>query len=939
MTTTSMARRCRRHALAMSLLLTAALPAQAWAQAIGGTVTDSTDTRALEAVEIELVELQRTEVTGRDGGFRFPDVPAGTYTLVARYTAAPVVTQTVTVPAQGEARADFRLGRPDEGAILVIGQRANLASSLSRQRAGEGVSTVLTRDAIGQFPDQNVAEALRRAPGINVLNDQGEGRFVSVRGLDPELNSTSINGNRVPATGGDSRAAALDVIPSELVEAITIKKSLTPDMDGDTLGGSIEIETTSAFSRTKPYVGVSVEGSYNDLRDAWSPKAGLDFSIPLSDSFGVAGGFSYYDRRFSSDNVEASGWATTDDGVVYAEEVDYRDYDVTRERIGASLSFDARVGETTELYLRGLYSRFDDDEFRRRLIFIFSEEPASGTDTTASFDSADGRIEVRRDIKDRGEAQEIRTASFGGKTELDGWKFVYDASWSRATQTEAGSTDPMRFRRRTASAGQLGVTFDYSDPQVPGYTIDFGEAGFLNPANYGLTLFERTTEEDAKDEEYALRADVTREIALDSGTFEIQAGAKMRWRDKGQDFTIDLYNSFAGGLTLDRLAGPSSYGLASIDPVPGTEALRDFLDQNGLTGFVRNDFESTFVSAAEDYQASEDILAGYLLGRYVTSSLRVIGGVRVERTENEFSANRLEINEDAETLAIVPVGFERSYTDWLPSLNVRFEPTTDLVLRAAAYKSVVRPRIASVAPRFIIEENEDGERSGAFGNPDLQPFSAWNFDAAVEYYFARDAAVSFGAFYKTIKDFIVTGEFDDLTFNGITVDEGTVPLNGEKATVKGLEFSYQQALTFLPAPLDGLLVNFNYTFTDTQGQLADGELTTGRFIPLPASSRHTINAVLGYEKGPLSLRAAGAYRSGYLDEIGGDPEEDRYVDKHMQVDFTAKYRVTPNIQLIGEFINAFDEPYYAFQNGPDGRRLLQYEEYSWTAKIGVKATF
>ncbi len=935
----SNARYRRKLSLAVLLLGSTAISGQALAQNVVGTVVDSSSTRALDAAQIELVELQRTDSTSRDGGFRFTDVPAGTYTLVARYTSAEPVTRTVTVPRSGDVRVDFQLGSPGEGAILVIGQRANLASSISRQRAGEGVSTVLTRDAIGQFPDQNVAEALRRAPGINVLNDQGEGRFVSVRGLDPELNSTSINGNRVLATGGDSRAAALDVIPSELVEAITIKKSLTPDMDADTLGGSVEIETTSAFSRTKPFVGLSVEGSYNDLREAWSPKAGVDFSIPIGSDFGVAGGVSYYNRRFASDNVEASGWGVSDAGVVFAEEVDYRDYDVTRERIGASLSFDARVGATTELYLRGLYSRFDDQEFRRRLIFIFDEEPANGTATSASFDSADGRIEVRRDIKDRGEAQEIKTVSLGGKTEFDGWKFVYDAAYSQATQTENGSVDPMRFRRRTASPGQLGVTFDYSNPQIPAYTIDFGEAGFVDPANYGLTLLERTTAERARDEEYSVRGDVTRSIPLASGTFDIQGGLKFRWRDKRQDFTIDLFDGFDGGLTLDQIPGSQTYGLAVIDPVPGGDALRAFLARDGYAGFSRNDLESEFVSAAEDYRATEDVYAGYLLGRYTSSTFQLIGGVRLERTENQFFTKLVEFNEDLETLSIAPRSFDRGYTDWLPSLNVRFEPQRDVVLRAAAYKSLVRPRIASVAPRFVVEENEDGERSGAFGNPDLLPNRAWNFDVAAEYYFARDAAISIGGFYKSIDNFIVTGVFDDFTFDGITVDEGEVPLNGERATVKGLEFSYQQALTFLPAPFDGLLVNFNYSYTDPEGRLADGELTTGRFIPLPASAKHTLNAVLGYEKGPLSLRAAGAYRSGYLDEIGGDAGEDRYVDKHFQADFTAKYRVTPNVQVVGEFINAFDEPYYAYQNGPQGRRLLQYEEYSWTAKIGVRANF
>ena len=225
-----------RILLGTCLSLVAALPTAAYASDIVGTVSDATDTRALQSTELRLVELGRVAESGRDGSFRFTDVPAGTYTLEARYSGADPRTQEVVVPETGSVTANVVLGT--DGTILVIGQAANLASSLSRQRAADGVESVLTRDGIGQFPDQNVAESLRRLPGVNILNDQGEGRFVSVRGLDPELNSASINGARVPAPESDVRSVALDVVPSELIESIEVKKSLTPDMDGDTIGAS-----------------------------------------------------------------------------------------------------------------------------------------------------------------------------------------------------------------------------------------------------------------------------------------------------------------------------------------------------------------------------------------------------------------------------------------------------------------------------------------------------------------------------------------------------------------------------------------------------------------------------------------------------------------------------------------------------------------------------
>lgn len=937
----------RRGSLSAILLASTVISAPAIAGTLTGSVVDSDGVRGLQGAQVEIVELDRVTTAGQDGIYRFPDVPAGTYTLRATYAGADEGSTSVSVTETGVSRSDIVLSAGgQDAAILVIGQFANLGSSISRQRAADGVSTVLTRDAVGQFPDQNVAEALRRAPGINVLNDQGEGRFVSVRGLDPNLNSTSINGNRVLATGGDERAAALDVIPSELVESIEIKKTLTPDMDGDTLGGSVEINTTSAFDRRTGFLSVKAEGSYNEQREKISPKVGLDFSTRIGDDFGISGGVSYHKRIFGSDNIEMGGWTEADSGIAYAEDLEYRDYDVTRERIGGSLSFDARVSDSTELYLRGVYSRFDDVEFRRRLIFGFDEEPiASSTDTSATFDSEDGRIEVRRDFKDRQEIQTIKTVSVGGKTEAGPWRLTYDAAWSEARQFEDGSVDPIRFRQRFEDPGELGVTIDTSNLQRPTYTIGFGETAFLDPAGFRPTLLERTTDEDARDREYSLRADLARSFALSQGTFEIQGGVKARFREKRLDFTIDLFDDFDDSFTLADMLGRQTYSLANIEPVVDPKTWRAFYRDNGTTGMERNALESEWVSAAEDYRAKEDILAAYLLGRYDSSDLRVIGGVRVEQTKNEFAANRLEVNEDAETLSITPINFNRDYTDWLPSASLRYQPASDIVLRAGVFRSVMRPKLSNIAPRFVVEENEDGDREGSFGNPDLQPYRAWNFDVSAEYYFARNAVVQIGAFYKEIQGFIVDAEFDEDTppyngvYNGVPFSEASIPLNGDKAKVKGVEFSYQQALDFLPGALDGLLLNINYTYTDAEGRLADGAQTTGRYIPLPASSKHTFNAVLGYEKGPVSLRLSGAYHSGYLDELGDEAEEDRYVREHFQLDFTAKYRLTQNVQVIGELVNILDEPYTAYNHFGGSERLLQYEEYGITAKLGVKVTF
>lgn len=935
-----------------SVAAVAALGASsAWAGEINGQVTDRGEVQSLEGAQIDIVELGRTAQSAIDGRFRFADVPAGQYTLRIRYAAAAPQTLSVTVPETGAVNVNVALAAAAGGdEILVIGQRASLASSISRQRASDTVETVLTRDGIGQFPDQNVAETVRRAPGVNVLNDQGEGRFVAVRGLSPDLNAASINGVRVTAPESDVRSVALDVIPSDLIESIEIQKTLTPDMDADSLGGSINIQTTRGFDRRDPLLAVRAEMSYNDLNTEWSPRYSVDFARAFG-NLGVAGGLSYTNRTFSTDNVELDGWDEAG-GVAYADTVEYRDYDVERTRIGGSLSLDYRLGAHTTLSARGLHSIFEDQEYRGRLIFEMDEAPNSGTATGASFISDDGQIRVERDMKDRYEEQTISSLLFGGQTELRNWSFRYEASWSFAEEQERGSLDPVSFRRDFDAAGELGVAFDYSNWRIPGYAITAGQSLFLDPTEYEFNEVERTTISDSQDEEFAYRFDITRTFALDQGSLELQYGARQRFREKSFDAQIDFYEM--DGLTLADFLGAASYGLADIDPIPSQTSFRPFFNQN-FASFERASIDSAFDSLVSDYSVDEDITAGYAIARYEAGPLRIIGGLRYERTEQDVRGNLAElveeggvyagagslVIEDGDSVYVTPAGFSRSYENWLPSANLRFEVTDNIVMRAGVYRSVLRPRPGQIAPRFIVEQNDGGEREGEFGNPALEPYEAWNYDATLEWYFASNAVLQGGVFYKTIDNFIVDfaadgGAADPFggVFNGVAYDEAVIPVNGEEATVWGFELGYAQALDFLPSVFGGLVLSANYTYTDAEGEVF------GRTISLPASSEHTYNLTLGYDQGPLDVRFAVSYRDGYLDELGGGAGEDRLVEDHIQYDLTIKYDVSDRIQIYTEFVNLGDEPYVAYQTSPSGgNRLLQYEEYSWTGKLGLRARF
>ena len=924
--------------LVAGLLATASFATIAHAGEIAGNVADATGTRALQSATVRIVELDRVTETARDGSYIFADIPAGDYTLEATYVGGVAETRTISVPATGRVSGNFAIEGIGGGDILVVGQVANLSSALSRQKAADGVESVLTRDAIGQFPDQNVAESLRRLPGLNILNDQGEGRYVSVRGLDPDLNSTSLNGVRIPAPESDSRGVALDVISSDLIESIEVKKSLTPDMDADTIGASIEINTTSAFDLKKPSFSVSAEGSYNGYSEEVTPKVSASFSVPLGDSFGISGGASYYQRKFETDNVESDNWDVADDGTPYSPVFEYRDYDVERERLNANLSFDWRVSDTTKAYVKGIWSQFDDHEYRRRTTFDMGDATdITGTAngfavTDAADDEGDGALIIERDLKDRFERQRIRSVAVGSETDTGTWKFDWLASYSKSSERETSSVDPIRFVAEFEDAG-TGIDWNLSDRRVPTYTITGGADLINDPANYEFNRIELTTDSNSEDEEWAFKADLARTFAMASGDLTLQAGGKARLRKKSYNFDFIRYAGDEIDYTMaDAQLGEQTYRLHGIDmgPVLAKDAGFAFLDANVDTLRIR-EFDTAFDGAASDYSVKEDIYAGYGLVRWDSDALRVIGGVRMEHTENTLRGNVVsEIETDEGLPTITAVEYERSYTDWLPSLTLRFSPQQDVVARIAASKSLVRPKYSQLAPRSNVNEDMEVE----FGNPYLLPYEAWNFDASVEYYFSSNGALTFNGFYKSIDNYTYQQNLGRTTYEGVEYSEFTTYLNGDSAEIVGFEASYSQAYTMLPAPFDGLLTQLNYTYTSASGDISDG-----RRISLPSTSKNTFNAVLGYQKGPINLRLSGTYRDKYLDEVGGDASEDRWVDNHFQLDFSGKLKVTDNLRLTVDVVNINNAKYFAYQNFENAQRLLQFEEYGRTVKVGARMSF
>ena len=925
----------------VSLALVGMSPA-VFAQNVTGEVTDANNTIAFEGAIVSLEGVAGTTTTDSRGRFRLSNVAAGEYTLIVSYVGTDDTRMPISVTAAGLDVGDFVIGANQDASIeevIVYGQSAAIASALNQERSANSLVSVLDTDAMGQFPDQNVAESLRRLSGVSVENDQGEGRYVIIRGMDPDLNSTSINGVRATAAE-PRRALQLDVIPSDVLDGIEINKTLTPDMDGDAIGGSINVKTLSAFSRKGAYAKARAEGQYNENRDAWNPKlsfAGSNiFELDSGRRLGIAGALSWNDRKLHINNNETDDWEVADNGSDFAEEVQPRLYTVERERIGGALNFDLDMSETTTLSLYTLYSKFTDTELRNRTTFALDGlDESTVTDASADYSEA----EIERDTKGRnrlGQTAENLSIVAGSSTQLDSWLIETKIGYNYAkenTPDQVSGTWVYEFISGDGDGlipdGEPVLSVNRSNNNLPVVESQFWDV-LQDASLYELDEIERSAETN-EDTQTSLRVDFTRDTNFGS----IKFGAKARWREKKTDELAEIYSGDGTWFLSDALMpnGAASYGFPTpIDPVPDNGREREILASG--VGLEFEDIDSVIDSNVADFVYEENVLATYVMGTWETDRMTIVAGLRYEFTDLDNRGNNVELTEEdangpgdppEDTVTITPLQAKSDYGDLLPSMNIRYNFADNLIGRVSAHRAVVRPRVEDVAFRVAIEDNE-----AELGNPDLDPFRAWNVDASLSWYPTDLSVVSAGMFYKKIEDFIFVQQIDDYVWQNRTFDEVTIALNGEDATVFGIELNYQQHFGFLGEPWDAFLVGVNYTYVDSEGDTGE------RKIALPKQASNLANFVLGYDKHGLDLRLALKYRDSYIDELE-DVDYDRYTDSRVQWDFTAKYRMNDSWQLYGEVVNIGDEPEYYYAG--NSRRSLQYDEFGTTFTLGIQYNY
>jgi TonB-dependent receptor len=886
-------------ALMALFIIAVFLPGIAVAQGGTGVIFGTVTGQAGNVIPDCRVMVQGTNieaVTGLDGSYRLAPVPVGEHTILFSFLGLQSGSATLTVVAGEPVNQDMTLEFSGEievrGSPLLVGQ----AKALNRQKNNSNISNIVAADQIGRFPDKNASEAAQRIPAVSLLRDQGEGRYVVIRGTEARLNSTTVNGERIPSPEAGTRSIALDTIPADLLGSIEVSKTLKPDMDGDSIGGTVDLVTMRAPEETR--VSASLGANYSSLVEEAAGLATATFGTRFGSEkrWGLLLSASGSETKRGSDNIEPE----YDDGEL--DVLDMRDYTIDRKRYGVTGDIDYRAAITSNYFLRGLWTKYEDDEQRR----------AKGNAVSDN--------ELERALRDRTQTSYINSLTLGGENIIGESAVIdYRLNWNKSSEETPNQI--------VSSFIQEDVEFD---PNV--------SPGSINPNNIQANPLNEQVDEywfDGIESESkkAVEEDFIGAVNFTQGFFKStgfsglwKVGAKARLKTKDQNYDVSDWEAdddlnFADFIDNWQSETPFFDGIYGDQMIPfqSPTLMRDLFG-SGLLEEERNLEEDL-----ADFNVGEDTYAAFAMAELLFGpKTSVMGGVRVESTKVDYLAYELILDEEGDPLDLTPVTGDKSYTEWLPQFSMVYRTGSESQLRAAVTRSLARPNFEDMAPwRLINIEDMEIE----LGNPDLDVTTSWNFDLMWEIYMKPVGIFSAGVFYKDLSDIIYLFNVDEVV-DGEDF-EVIQPRNGDSGNLFGVEFAFQKNFTSWKGGWGGLGLYANYTYVDSEAQYPDREATS-----LPGQSDNVANFALVYEKYGISTRLSWNYNGKNLLEVGDELAEDLWVDNHAQLDFMFRVQVGKQWGLVLEFVNITDEPFTVYEGSPDFIRQQEY--YGWWATLGVR---
>ena len=912
--------------------------------AVEGKVTDAADGEPLPGASVYIKGTTIGSSTEIDGNYLILNAPAGKQTLVVSYIGYEEYEAEIEVEARTiishNARLTSKVSTLQE--IVVKGSLEGQEKALNQQRTADNIKNIVSADLIGRFPDLNVAEALQRVPGITINRERGEGSTVQIRGTPAHFTTISINGEQIPSTEeGGVRNESLDLIPSDILSSLEVTKALTPDMDGDAVGGAINLRTPIARD-LDPSLKVEAGGGYNDmsrgLNGLGRVKYGKRF-FPTDEVDEGQLGIIMNGSIYRTDNVQDIGEAVWDypriqnqdqDSVLSIMDYRYRDLFNVRTRSGASVTLDYKFNNRHDLIFNVMYSRRADDDLRSRARY----DPDVGTFVTPTI-SQNARI--RRDLSIRENTKQNITYNLEGRHKFSG--LVLDYGLFYTDSKREGTSDFILFDRRVFDMEIIGLNTDFPTFRP----LEF-PGSIHNPVLYNaLNRFERDeTLNEGSNAVAKFNIEIPYTIAGNKAT--VKAGAKHRQikNSRQRESDVYLYSPFDDDDVFANLIDDfedSRYmnGNVRFGPSLDPDKVQNFFAEN-FDDFTLDVGNSRINSDQADYDATEQVTGTYLMTRVQLDKLMLLGGIRAEFTSVDYNANVVRRNQGAWE-STDPVSGTSDFNFILPNVHAKYSLNPLTNLRAALTWSYGRPNFSDLVPFDNIDLNS---RRIERGNPNLLPAQSMNIDLMFERYLSNVGIISGGLFYKSIADFEVDQSFrlDSSNFEQFVTDPTLLNFrfdqkqNGDAATVYGAELNIQTQLDFLPGVLSGIGVYLNYSYVYSRAKLNDG-----REIRLPNQTDHFGNFALTYDLKGFTGRASLNYIGGVIlsisDEVGG--ELDRYREGRYQLDISASQQITKRISAFVEFLNVTNTPQIEYIG--QRNRVAEIEYIGWWNRFGVSYKF
>ncbi|MCU0634725.1 MAG: TonB-dependent receptor [Gemmatimonadaceae bacterium] len=937
---------------ALSLASTA-LHAQATG-VITGRVTGP-DGQPIEAAVIGVTGTSLATATDRDGLFRIANAPTGRQTVVIRSLGKRAAEQVVTVRADQPIRLAIALELAPStlSGVSVIGERSGQIRSADQKRRSTTISDVTSADEIGLLPDQNVAEAVQRIPGIYMETSRGEGRTVSIRGVAPNLNNVTLNGQQMATTSSD-RAQTLDLLPASMVSNIEVIKAVTPDMDANTIGGTVNLKTLTAFDRPRPFFFGIAEGLIHNRQVPYGPRAQpyeLDMTtgrrFGRDNTWGIVFSGSASRRDNAVSVLDPDGWVrvlnrATNDSIDVSNEIELQVADNDRTRYSLTSSLDWRPRPETNLYLRGLFTRTTELERNSEFEITFTgnyEFPQNGRvgrNTASSME-----LDISRDD----ETEDLYTLSLGGSQR-----------WGALTMDLTGVAT-----RGTVNSFGPDATFENpraTDPQAP-VQLDFTRYFFgvtpenptfvANPTNYALNglAFNRRF---VLDNTYIGAADFRVDSKLGRVPTAIKFGGKVIARGRDIDDASDRYLNPTGlnlGPWSERVVG-GLQGAASPFVQGAVDPFANWLNGSlGGPALPLDPINTEIQKIDGDAYVSERISSGYVMGTAEFGRLTAVTGVRVERTDSD--AEFWELFENSRLTGAARFQFPtarttraNSYTNVLPAAILRLDLSKNFLLRAAYTSTIARPQFTQLASFTRANYIPDPAVANAFdgtvtdNNPELKPYTSGNTDLSLEYYPSTGGSLSVAYFHKNIDNPIYTFRSTErnVNYDGrfFTVLRYTQQRNGDAGSLGGVEMSWSQPLYFLPGLLNGFGVNANFAFITSSLRIVGRNET----LPFIGQPDQVINLIPYYQKGPFEVRFAYARRSSFLSAVT-TPGFDRFTSARETMDLNVRWQLAgPKWEILATARNLTNAPEVGFQG-----RQSQYDLHVLTGRtfsLGLRTT-